>query len=143
MFEDTTDNTMVLGGSTYYNVLPLYTIQDGYVNIDINHPGSGDEIHGFGGFSTAAIGRTINAANEEEADKALLMSFNFLAGGSYDMVLISGTQTVRYEGNTLVVYIDGRDANDNRFYLNAYIYQEEEFWAAHPNGVDARWQPGL
>ncbi len=141
--DDTIDNTLVVGGETYYNVLPLYAVQDGYVHIDINHPSGGDDIHGYGGFSSAAIGRTINAANESDADKALLMSFNFLTGAYYDMVLVSGTQSVQRDGNDLIVRIDGRDANGKRFYLNAYVYDEMEFWATHPGGVGPGWEPGL
>ncbi|MBQ9653714.1 MAG: hypothetical protein IJV32_05775 [Bacteroidales bacterium] len=140
---DTVDNTMIVGGNTYYDVLPLYTIQEGYVNIDINHPAGGDDIHGHGGFSAAAIGRTINADNASDADKILLMSFNFLSGAYYDMALVSGTQSVRRDGNNLIVRIDGKDANGKRFFLNAYVYDEVEFWATHPGGVDARWEPGL
>jgi|GEM_PF-4739255 len=141
--DDTVDNTMIVGGATYYDVLPLYNIQEGYVNIDINHPAGGDDIHGHGGFSSAAIGRTIDADNATEADKILLMSFNYLSGAFYDMVLVSGTQSVRRDGNNLIVRIDGRDANGKRFFLNAYVYDEMQFWAEHPGGVDARWEPGL
>lgn len=141
--DDTIDNTLIVAGNTYYDVLPLYFVQDGYVRIDINHPSAGDDIHGYGGFSSAAIGRTIDAANVEDADKALIMSFNFLSGGSYEMALVSGTQSVQRDGNDLIVRIDGRDDAGKRFYLNAYVYNEAEFWASHPGGVGPDWKPGL
>ena len=139
---DVIDNTMVVAGNTYTYVLPLYWVENGYAHVDVNHPGSGDSIHGFGGFSAEAIGRTINAASDSEADKALLMSFNFDGGGSYDMALVSGTQSIRRDGSTLIVQIDGRDTNGKRFYLNAYVYEEAEFLATHPGGVSASWRPG-
>ena len=142
---DPVDNTMILNGITYHYVLPLHQgLNDpsGYVTIDINHPAS-ESIHGHGGFSYQAVGRTIDAGDPAEADRALLMDFNFSGPGSYTMALVSGVQTVRREGNTLIVYIDGKDINGQRFYLNAYVYDEVEFWNAHPAGIDARWEPGM
>lgn len=112
-------NTILIRGSKLPVTIGIYAIYDDFVNFDMDAGPEASNLHGYGGFPKAWIGKTTQLSGD------FFMSYNPMEGPSINPRIKSGTATItQLEPNKLHVLVDAVETDGVKFQINCVAYDE-------------------
>lgn len=112
-------NTMQIRGAKLAVTMAMYAITDDFVNFDMDAGPEATQLHGYGGFPKAWIGKTTQLNGD------FFMSYNPMEGASIDPVIKSGTVTItQVAANKLHIVVDAVETSGEKFQINCAAYDE-------------------